>query len=116
MIRRDGEYKSEFREEMRGGTGSVKIEELWAPGTEMRSKNRMVSRLTLKPGDSIGFHPHDAEDEIFFVIKGRAEANDNGNLVELGVGDTILTGNGDGHAIRCIGDEPLELIAVITAY
>lgn len=36
--------------------------------------------------------------------------------VELGPGDTILTGNGDGHAIRCVGDEPLELIAVISTY
>jgi mannose-6-phosphate isomerase-like protein (cupin superfamily) len=37
-------------------------------------------------------------------------------VVELNPGDTILTGNGDGHAIRCIGDEPLELIAVISTY
>ena len=105
MIRRNGEYKTEFREEMRGGKGSVKLEEFWAPKTEMRSKNRMFSRLTLNPGCSIGFHPHDAEDEIFVVVRGRAEA-----------GDTILTGNGDGHAIRCVGDEPLELIAVISTY
>ena len=91
MIRRNGEYKTEFREEMRGGKGSVKLEEFWAPKTEMRSKNRMFSRLTLNPGCSIGFHPHDAEDEIFVVVRGRAEADDNGDIVELGPGDPILT-------------------------
>ncbi|MDR0932078.1 MAG: cupin domain-containing protein [Victivallales bacterium] len=116
MIRKNGEYKVEIREAMRGGDGSVKIEEFWAPEVEMRSKNRMFSRLTLNPGCSIGFHTHDNEDEIFVVIRGRAEADDNGKTVSLEPGDTILTGNGDGHAIRCVGNEPLELVAVISRY
>ena len=116
MIRRNGEYRTETRREMRGGRGEVRIEHFWEPASEMRSKNRMFARLTLNPGCSIGFHPHDAEEEIFVVVRGRAEADDNGEVVELGAGDTILTGNGDGHAIRCIGEEPLELVAVITTY
>ncbi len=116
MIRRNGAYKTELREEMRGGKGTVKIEHFWAPGTELRSKNRMFAKLTIEPGGSIGFHPHDAEEEVFVIIRGRAEADDNGEIVELETGDTILTGNGDGHAIRNIGDEPLELLAVISTY
>lgn len=65
---------------------------------------------------SIGFHPHDAEEEVFVIIRGRAEADDNGEVVQLSAGDTLLTGNGDGHAIRNVGDEPLEIVAVITTY
>ena len=116
MYRRNGEYKVEFREEMRGGKGKVKVETFWEPKTEMRSHNRMFSRLTLNPGCSIGFHPHDSEEEIFVIVKGHAEADDNGTPVELGPGDTLLTGNGDGHAIRCVGDEPLEIVAVVSVY
>ena len=116
MIRRTGEFRTELRNEMRGGHGTVKIEHFWEPKSEMRSHNRMFAKLTLEPGCSIGFHPHDAEEEIFVVIRGRAEADDNGEIVELNVGDTILTGNGDGHAIRSIGDEPLELLAVSSTY
>ena len=116
MIRRSGEYRTEQREEMRGGKGTVTIEHFWEPKTEMRSHTRMCAKLTIPPGGSIGFHPHDAEEEIFVVIRGTAEADDNGEVGQLGVGDTLLTGNGDGHAIRCTSEEPLELLAVIATY
>ncbi len=116
MIRHNGEYRLEERTKMRGGKGTVRIEHFWEAENEMRSSTRMFARLTLEPGCSIGFHPHDAEEEVFVIVRGRAEADDNGETVELGAGDTILTGNGAGHAIRCISDEPLELVAVITTY
>jgi mannose-6-phosphate isomerase-like protein (cupin superfamily) len=32
------------------------------------------------------------------------------------VGDAILTGNGESHALANDGDEPLELIAMIMCY
>ncbi len=116
MIRHQGEYRAELRSAMRGGKGEVKIEHFWEPESEMRAHNRMFARLTLPVGGSIGFHPHDQEEEVFVVVRGRAEADDNGNVVELNAGDTILTGNGDGHAIRNAGDTELELIAVISTY
>ncbi len=116
MVKHDGDYRVELREEMRGGRGTVKIEHFWEPKTEMRAKTRMFSRLTLQPGCSIGFHPHDTEEEIFVVLSGQAEADDNGEVAVLNPGDTILTGNGDGHAVRALGDEPLVLLGVISTY
>ncbi len=116
MNRHNGNYRTELREEMRGGKGTVKIEHYWEPKTEMRGANRMVAKLTIEPGGSIGFHPHDAEEEVFVIISGMAEADDNGEVVRLAPGDTMLTGNGDGHAIRNIGEEPLEVLAVISTY
>ena len=116
MIRHNGEYRLEERFEMRGGKGTVKIEHLWEPGTEMLGHNRMAARLTLPPGGSIGFHNHENEDEIFVIVKGVAEADDNGTISRLEAGDTLLTGNGAGHAIRNIGDEDLELVALISTY
>lgn len=116
MIRKAGNYRTEVRDNMRGGNGSVKIEHFWEPGTEMLGHNRMAARLTLPPGGSIGFHNHENEDEIFVIVKGVAEADDNGTLSRLEAGDTLLTGNGAGHAIRNIGDEDLELVALISTY
>ena len=116
MIRKAGNYRTEVRDNMRGGNGSVKIEHLWEPGTEMHGHNRMAARLTLPPGGSIGFHNHENEDEIFVIVKGVAEADDNGTISRLEAGDTLLTGNGAGHAIRNIGDEDLELVALISTY
>ena len=116
MIRKAGNYRTEVRDNMRGGNGSVKIEHFWEPGTEMLGHNRMAARLTLPPGGSIGVHDHQNEDEIFVIVKGVAEADDNGTLSRLEAGDTLLTGNGAGHAIRNIGDEDLELVALISTY
>ena len=116
MIRKSGTYRTELRENMRGGSGNVKIEHFWEPGSEMLAHNRMAARLTLPPGGSIGFHNHENEDEIFIIVKGQAEADDNGTAVVLNPGDTLLTGNGAGHSIRNTGDGDLELIAIISTY
>jgi mannose-6-phosphate isomerase-like protein (cupin superfamily) len=116
MIRRSGKYAFDVKENMRGGKGSVKIEHYWHPGTEMKANNRLFAKLTLQPGGSIGFHKHDGEEEVFVVLRGSAEADDNGHKTVLNTGDTILTGDGSGHSIKCISQEPLELIAVISCY
>lgn len=116
MIRRKNEYTVDIREEMRGGNGKVKIEHLWDEKNELKAPTRLMAKITLEPGCGIGFHNHDNEEEIFYIIKGSAEAEDNGKTVILNAGDTILTGNGAGHSIKCFGDEPVEMTAVIVSY
>ncbi|MBR2373454.1 MAG: cupin domain-containing protein [Lentisphaeria bacterium] len=116
MIRKIDSFRTEIRDNMRGGDGSVKIEHFWEPGKEMLSSNRMAAKLTLAPGSSIGFHNHDKEDEIFIIVKGTAEVDDNGEVSILNAGDTLLTGNGAGHAVRNIGKCDLEIIAIISTY
>ena len=116
MIRRTGEYTVDVKEQMRGGEGSVKIEHYWHPGTEMKAANRLFAKLTLQPGSSIGFHQHSEEEEVFVILRGAAETDDNGIKTVLNAGDTILTGNGAGHSIKCVSQEPLEVLAVISCY
>ncbi len=116
MIRKNGEYKVDLRKEMRGGNGEVKIEHLWDAASELKADNRLWARLTLAPSCSIGFHNHDKEEEVFYIVSGNAEADDNGTPAKLSTGDTILTGNGAGHAIKNIGEDDLVIIAVISNY
>ena len=114
MIRKNGEYRTELRPEMRGGTGTVKIEHLLDEAGELRGLNRLFGRLTLDPGTAIGFHNHEGEAEVFVVISGTGEIDDNGVKSAVSAGDTILTGFGAGHGVACTGSEPLVLLAVIT--
>ena len=116
MIKRNGEYSNETRSAMRGGAGEVFIERLWEPGTEMKANNRLFARMRLAPGTSIGFHRHEDEEEVFYIIRGEAEADDDGVKTRLLPGDTILTGGGAGHSIKSVGREPLEIIAVISKH
>lgn len=116
MIKKNGSYRSELREKMRGGEGQVEIQHLWQPQDEMKSKNRLFAKLIIHPGSSIGFHKHENEDEVFVVLKGEGEVDDNGVKSTVSAGDSIITGNGAGHSIRCTGNENLEVLAVISAY
>jgi len=115
MIRRKGAYEVDVREEMRGGKGTVRIEHFWKKD-ELKSKTRLCARLILEPGCSIGFHEHVDEEEVFIVVKGRGRVTDGDIVVPVEEGDTILTGDGAGHAVEAVGDTPLELIAVIMQY
>ena len=115
MIRRNGTATVEVREKMRGGAGSVRVEQLWRP-EELTAKTRLFARLTLAPGSSIGFHEHVGEDEVYVILSGSGVLVDGAERVTVAAGDTILTGNGAGHAIEAVGTEPLELLAVIMKY
>jgi mannose-6-phosphate isomerase-like protein (cupin superfamily) len=116
MIRRNNEFEKIIKKEMRGGSGQVLIEKLWDPETELKGNNRLFAKLTIEPGSSIGFHTHPDEEEVFVVLKGVAEMDDNGTPVTLYPGDTILTADGAGHSVKSIGNETLEMMAVISCY
>ncbi len=115
MVRRKGTYETEVRQNMRGGKGAVRIEHFWKKG-DLQARTRLCARLTLDPGVSIGPHSHDQEEEVYIVLRGRGRIPEASGTVEVGPGDSVLTGNGASHAVENIGDEPLEMIAVIAQY
>ncbi len=116
MIRKQSDYRIDERPEMRGGNGTVRIEHLFEPGTELKAPTRLCAKLYLEPGVSIGFHRHENEEEIFVIVKGQGEIDDNGTSRQVAAGDSVLTGNGAGHAVKNTGSETLEILAVISKY
>lgn len=115
MIKRKGTYDISRREEMRGGSGTVHIEHFWK-ADELKSNTRLFARLVLPPGTSIGFHNHEDEEEVFVVLKGKGLIDEGETSSEVLPGDTIRTGDGCGHGVASVGDEALELLAVIMQY
>lgn len=115
MIRTAQKMTSEKRTEMRGGNGDVTITHLFTKD-ELSSHTRLCAKLTIPPKCSIGFHQHLDEEEVFYILKGRAEVDDDGTIYEVNPDDAILTGNGAGHSLTCISDEPLEVLAVIGTF
>ena len=115
MIKRDQSYKFEIRENMRGGNGNVKIEHLFDYQNDLKSSPRLLAKLTLEPGVSIGFHEHFGEEEVFHIIKGTAEFFDGKDTCILKSGDSTLTSDA-GHSLANIGDDILEVMAVILKF
>ncbi len=113
MIRRKEECKIEFREHMRDGNGTVEITNFINGPEELYRKGRMFSRITLRSGCSIGFHIHENDSELFYILSGEAEYNDNGEIKTVSAGDVTICPEGTGHGIANNGDGTVELIAVI---
>ena len=112
MIRKAADCKKVYNEKMRGGNGTVQITNFATP-EELNNKGRLFANITLNPGCSIGFHMHEGESELFYVMKGEAVYNDNGTEYPVSAGDVMLCPVGSGHAVANNGTEVVELCAVI---
>ena len=113
MIRKSEDCAIEYREHMRDGDGTVQLTSFIAGPEDLNNKGRLFSKITLKPGCSIGFHTHDTDAELFYIMKGTAEYNDNGTLVTVSAGDVTICPTGAGHGIANHTEETVELVAVI---
>lgn len=102
-----------FNENMKGGTGTVEIIHSVVAG-DYQSNAKMIAKLILRPGCSLGYHNHEDEEEIITIISGIADYNDNGTKVALSEGDTCVCLSGNYHSIANASQtEDLVLMAVI---
>ena len=113
MIRRKQDCPVEYREHMRGGAGTVRLTSLIFGPEELNGKGRLFSVLTLEPGCGIGYHVHEHDAELFYILQGTAEYSDNGETVTLGPGDVAVCAVGQGHSIRNLTDETVRFLALI---
>ena len=112
MIIKQAERPIKTTEGMRGGTGTITLCHLATD--EMRPKNtRVLSEITVKPGDSIGAHPHEGETEVYCCLAGHGEVLDGGEYKPFTPGDVQVTVGNDPHGIRNTGTEDLRFLAVV---
>lgn len=98
---------------IRGGIGEVEMHQLLNGEAEMYGKGRMFNYMVLNPGDTIGYHSHSGDNEIFYILKGTGLYTDNGTEVRVQPGDVTVCNDGDSHGMVNDGDEPIEFIALI---
>ncbi len=115
MIRNAKDMAVEFKERMRDGNGTVEIMHIYKQ-EELKGNNRLCAKVIIPHGGSIGMHQHVNEEEIYYILKGKGLVNDDGTLVEVNEGDSVLTRDGATHSIENIGEGNLEMIAVISLY
>ncbi len=113
MIRSANDCKVEYREKMKDGDGTVKLTDFILSPDELAGKGRLFSKITLEPGCSIGYHVHEGERELFYILSGAAVYNDNGAEKTVHAGDVTICPAGTGHGIANRGTETVELVAVI---
>lgn len=112
MIKKFKDFNTELRENMRGGDGTVVVSS-FVSAEELNNKGRLFGKIVLKPGCGIGYHVHETDSELFYIIKGTAVYDDNGTKTNVYAGDVTITPAGSGHSVKNESDEDVEMIALI---
>ena len=112
MIKRKNEFTPELREHMRGGNGTAEVTN-FVTADELYGKGRMFGTIRLAPGRGIGYHVHEKDSELFYIVSGTAVYTDGDEEKTVCAGDVTLTPAGTGHAIRNESNEDVVLVALI---
>ena len=73
-----------------------------------------ISRLTLQPGDSIGYHKHVTNEDTYIIVSGEGSFKDkDGKDYPVKAGDITIVRKGESHGIANTGKVPLIFIDVI---
>lgn len=113
MVRKADERVVTRTEHRFGADGYITSKKLVNSEEELNGKGRMFSHITVAPHSGIGFHMHEGDMEIYYVLSGKANYSDNGTMVEIGPGDVTFAPSGTGHAVDNPYDEPFEMVALI---
>ena len=68
--------------------------------------------VSIERGAAVGDHTHSRTEEIYFIISGRGEMDQDGEISEVGPGDLIMTRRGVTHALTNTGTGPVEFLVV----
>ncbi len=113
FIRRSADRVSAVKENLKGGPGRAVNMEILSGADEMYGKGRLFNEIVLDKNCGVGWHIHEGDGEAYLMLSGECEYDDNGTVTTIKAGDVTFTGDGEGHAITNLKDEPAYLIALI---
>lgn len=113
MIRERDEKIYDRKPALFNGTGEILVRSLLNGPEEMYQTGRVFGHTTVYPGSEIGYHVHQDESETYYILSGTGTYNDNGTIKTVKAGDVTFCGAGEGHGIAAVGNEPIEMIALI---
>ena len=101
MVTRFEDREVNEKVNMFGGAGKI-FNRIIASQETMYNKNRLFQHGYLHNGDG----------EVYYILSGDGEFNDNGTVTTVKGGDVCWTPDGEGHSLVCKSDE-LEFIALV---
>ena len=78
------------------------------------SDSHKVKTIWVTPGKRLSYQRHEKRAEHWFIIQGEARITLNGDIFEMGAGDSIDIEVGDLHRIENIGSEDVIFVEVQT--
>lgn len=111
-IRRAGTFTRKELSAPFGGRGDF-YGYLLMEGEEFTDAARVYNMMHMLPDCKLGYHPHNGETEVFYIVSGHGIFTDDDKEIEVGPGDVLITGTGHGHALENKGTEELVYAALI---
>lgn len=102
----------EFIEKPRGGEGSMEISRIVTAADKVDGID-LFARVTVHPHSAIGYHIHEDDSEVYYLLEGKGIFNDNGKRVNVQAGDFCMIRKGQGHGIENPYDGKIEMIAMV---
>ena len=100
-----------------GGTGEGILYGKFAFRREQATEDQAIKEIglmTLKPGDSIGLHKHEANEDTYIILAGTGTFTDgDGNEYIVGPESVTIAVAGESHALKNTGTEDLVFIDLI---
>ena len=100
-----------------GGTGEGTLYGKFAFRREQATHDQAIKEIglmTLKPGDSIGLHKHEANEDTYIILAGTGTFTDgDGNEYIVGPQSVTIAVAGESHALKNTGTEDLVFIDLI---
>ena len=113
LVRRLEEQKVVVTKGAQGGPGEIIARKLAECDADLWNKGRLFNIITLEPGCGVGYHIHQGDGEIYYMMEGTATYNDNGEEMTITAGDVTFTYPGEGHAITNTSDSHVKFMAII---
>ncbi len=84
-----------------------------APIENLYGSGRLFSTITLPVGAQVPTHYHHNEFEIYCMLTGEGDYNDNGNIIRIKAGDTVICPDGEMHGLINNSDAELSFVAFV---
>ena len=114
MVIKQNEMSIQVRPNLKGGKGNINFVNL--VDVESMKNCRLMTKMTIPVGASIGEHKHESETEYYLIQSGCVKVIDDQIENIVGTGDVVITDSGCSHSIINIGDAPAIIIAIIITY
>lgn len=121
ILRGRDDVEATVVENVHGGEGKCEVRQLLGleprldvPGfpDDFDSSMEFMHETTLKPGASVGLHPQEGNEELYYILEGKGKMRVDDEVQEVTPGDVCLTKSGSKHSIDNIGDGELKLIVI----
>lgn len=111
MVKRANDIEVTTKEHVYGGEGAL-VSHILVDEKTMYGKNRLFNHCRLEEGAEVGHHVHTGDGEVYYILSGEGEFDDNGTMTTVHAGDVCWTPDGEGHSLKAVGG-PLEFIALV---